>query len=236
MLRDVSFRIRRGQTVGILGATGSGKSTLTYLLNRLYDLPDGQGSITIGGVDVRNIDRAYLRRGVGLVLQEPFLFSRTIFENITAASAAASLDDARRAASIAAVDESIELFRDGYDTVVGERGVTLSGGQKQRIAIARTLMMHCPIMVFDDSTSAVDMEADAQIREALRENTDSASVILISHRINTLMQADQILVLEDGRISESGTHAELIARDGLYRRVYQMQLGQAATEGGEADA
>ncbi len=235
VLRDVSFTIHSGQTVGILGATGSGKSTLTYLLNRLYDLPDGAGRITIGGVDIRSIDRSYLRRNVGLVLQEPFLFSKTIYENITAASAAATLGDARRAASIAAVDESIESFRDGYDTVVGERGVTLSGGQKQRIAIARTLMMHCPIMVFDDSTSAVDMETDAQIREALRENTDTSTVVLISHRINTLMQADQILVLEDGRITESGTHDELVAQDGLYRRVYDMQRG-AHTEGGEGDA
>ncbi len=235
VLRDVSFTIKTGQTVGILGATGSGKSTLTYLLNRLYDLPEGSGRITIGGTDLRKIDRAYLRRGVGLVLQEPFLFSKTILENITVAAPGAALDDARHAASIAAVDESIESFRDGYDTVVGERGVTLSGGQKQRIAIARTLMMRCPIMVFDDSTSAVDMETDARIREALRKNTDTATVVLISHRINTLMLSDQILVLEGGRITESGTHDELIRRDGLYRRVYEMQLGHS-TEGGGADA
>jgi ATP-binding cassette subfamily B protein len=230
VLHDVSFTIRAGQTVGILGATGSGKSTLTYLLNRLYELPEGSGHITIGGTDLHKIDRAHLRRNVGLVLQEPFLFSKTILENITVAAPDAALDRARHAAQIAAVDESILSFRDGYDTVVGERGVTLSGGQKQRIAIARTLMMQCPILVFDDSTSAVDMETDAQIREALRENTGNATVVLISHRINTLMQADQILVLEDGRISEAGTHDELVARDGLYRRVYQMQLGQ--TEGG----
>lgn len=235
VLRDVSFTIHSGQTVGILGATGSGKSTLTYLLNRLYDLPDGCGTITIGGVDIRGIDRAYLRRRVGLVLQEPFLFSKTIFENIAVAADNATLEDARAAAAVAAVDGSICSFRDGYDTVVGERGVTLSGGQKQRIAIARTLMMHCPIMVFDDSTSAVDMETDAAIREALRENTDTSTVVLISHRINTLMQADQILVLEDGVISEAGTHDALIARDGLYRRVYEMQRGQS-TEGGLSHA
>ena len=236
VLHDVSFTIKTGQTVGILGATGSGKSTLTYLLNRLYDLPEDGGSITIGGTDIRRIDRAYLRRNVGLVLQEPFLFSKSILENITAATEQNDLGQARRAAQIASVDESILSFRDGYDTIVGERGVTLSGGQKQRIAIARTLMMRCPIMVFDDSTSAVDMETDAQIREALRENTDSATVVLISHRINTLMQADQILVLENGCITQAGTHSELIACEGLYRRVYEMQLGHGTVEGGERDA
>lgn len=223
ILKNLSFTVKRGEIFGILGATGSGKSTMTYLLNRLYDLPDGCGSITIGGVDVKHIERKYLRKRVGLVLQEPFLFSKTVRENIELAVTAASLEKVREKTRVAAVDENILGFKDGYDTIVGERGVTLSGGQKQRITIARTLMTEAPIMVFDDSMSAVDMETDKRIRDALKENASGSTVILISHRINTLMQADRILVLENGRAAQLGTHAELAAQDGLYRRVYRMQ-------------
>lgn len=233
VLRDLSFKIEKGATFGILGATGSGKSTITSLLNRLYDLPEGCGSISIGGVDIRDIDRGHLRQGVGLVLQEPFLFSKTVGDNISIARRGAVLNDVRRAANIAAVDDNIMQFREGYDTIVGERGVTLSGGQKQRIAIARTLMLNCPVMIFDDSMSAVDMETDAKIRQALRENTGGATVIIISHRINTLMQADKILVMENGGASQLGTHSELIAQDGLYRRVYRMQSDAGLIHGGE---
>ncbi|MEA5038459.1 MAG: ABC transporter ATP-binding protein [Clostridiaceae bacterium] len=230
VLRDLSFTVGKGTTLGVLGATGSGKSTLTYLLNRLYDLPEGSGKITISGTDLRKIDRQYLRRNVGVVLQEPFLFSKTIAENIAIAADRENLERIRHSASIAAVDDSIMDFADGYDTMVGERGVTLSGGQKQRVAIARTLMQNAPIMVFDDSMSAVDLETDAQIREALRRDTGESTVILISHRINTLMRADQILVLQDGHAAEFGTHAELIRQGGLYKSIYEMQ-SQAA--GGE---
>lgn len=230
VLRDLSFTVPSGTTLGVLGATGSGKSTLTYLLNRLYELPEGQGTITISGVDLRRIDRQYLRRNVGVVLQEPFLFSKTIGENIAIAAEECDMEKVRRSAAIAAVDESIMGFPKAYDTMVGERGVTLSGGQKQRVAIARTLMQGAPVMVFDDSMSAVDLETDAQIRDALRRDTGKSTVILISHRINTLMRADEILVLEDGHAAEFGTHAELIRRDGLYKRIYDMQ-SQAA--GGE---
>lgn len=232
VLRDLSFTVAHGTTLGVLGATGSGKSTLTYLLNRLYELPEGSGDITISGVDVRKIDREYLRRGVGVVLQEPFLFSKTIAENIAIAGERVDLDRVRHSADIAAVDGSIMEFSDGYDTMVGERGVTLSGGQKQRVAIARTLMQEAPIMIFDDSMSAVDLETDAQIREALRRDTDDRTVILISHRINTLMRADNILVLQDGRAAEFGTHEELIRRDGLYKNIYEMQ--SRAADGEEA--
>jgi ATP-binding cassette subfamily B protein len=204
---------------------------VTYLLNRLFDLEEGCGSITIGGTDLRDIDRRYLRKNVGLVLQETFLFSKTIRENIEIASKGATMDRIRESARIASVDDNIMTFAGGYDTVVGERGVTLSGGQKQRIAIARTLMLDSPIKVFDDSMSNLDMETDARIREALREHTKKATVILISHRISTLMQADRILVLENGRIAEIGTHEELLKKGGIYRRVFDIQSG--LSEGGE---
>ncbi len=223
VLKDVSFDIKPGTVFGILGSTGSGKSTITYLLNRLYDLPENSGEITIGGVNIKKIDREYLRKNVGLVLQEPFLFSKTIFENIRVASDEADLNEVRRNAKIAAVDDSIIGFAQGYDTVVGERGVTLSGGQKQRVAIARTLMLGAPIMIFDDSMSAVDMETDAKIREALRANTGASTVILISHRINTLMHSEKILVLDDGEVCELGTHEELIAKNGIYKRIFDIQ-------------
>lgn len=222
VLKDVSFTIPKGSTFAVLGGTGSGKSTLVHLLDRLYDVE--QGSITIGGVDVKQVRREKLRRMIGLVLQEPFLFSKTIRENIAATRPDATEAEIRRAAAIACVDEAITEFPDGYDTVVGERGVTLSGGQKQRVAIARMLLQNAPIMIFDDSLSAVDAETDTKIRNALRENLGDATVILISHRVTTLMQADQILVLEDGRVSDLGTHAELIARPGIYREIYDIQM------------
>jgi ATP-binding cassette subfamily B protein len=223
VLDDLGFHIPKGTTFGILGATGSGKSTITYLLNRLYELPEDGGAIRIGAADIRDIDRSHLRRGVGLVLQEPFLFSKSVRRNIGISLDRPPLELIRKHAEIAAVDDNIAEFKEGYDTRVGERGVTLSGGQKQRIAIARTLIMDSPIMVFDDSTSSVDMETDARIWQAIRENTTDKTVILISHRISTLMHADNILVLDNGRAAQTGSHEELIATDGIYNRVYQMQ-------------
>ena len=240
VLRDVSFTVPAGSTFAILGGTGSGKSTLVHLLDRLYDLEDGQGSITIGGRDIRLIRREHLRRNIGLVLQEPFLFSRTIRENIAASRPGSDEAGIRRAAAIACVDEAITEFPDGYDTLVGERGVTLSGGQKQRVAIARMLLAGTPVMVFDDSLSAVDSETDAKIRTALRGSLERATVILISHRITTLMQADRILVLEGGQISDMGTHEELISRPGVYREIYDIQMSsddrRLIEEGGAEDA
>ena len=238
VLKDVSFTIPQGTTFAVLGGTGSGKSTLIHLLDRLYDLGEGQGSITIGGVDIRDIRRESLRGQIGLVLQEPFLFSRTIRENIAATCPHAPEAALRHAAAVACVDEAITQFPDGYDTMVGERGVTLSGGQKQRVAIARMLMQRAPVMVFDDSLSAVDAETDARIRAALAREMGQATVILISHRITTLMQADRILVLEDGRVADIGTHSELIARPGAYRDIYDIQMSsddrRLMEEGGEA--
>lgn len=222
VLKDVSFTIKEGSTFAILGGTGSGKSTLVHLLDRLYNLEEG--SISIGGRDIRTFRQAHLRENIGLVLQEPFLFSRTIAENIAATQPELSREELRRAASIACVDEAISEFPQGYETLVGERGVTLSGGQKQRVAIARMLVQKAPIMIFDDSLSAVDAETDTKIRAALRENLGSATVILISHRITTLMQADQILVLDDGKVAELGTHNQLIARPGIYKEIYDIQM------------
>ena len=225
VLRDVSFTLKPGKTLAILGGTGSGKSTLVHLLCRLYDLPEDNesGRITVDGVDIRKIARGHLRRHVGLCLQEPFLFSKTLRENIGATRPAAALDELRAAARDACVDDAITGFADGYETLVGERGVTLSGGQKQRVAMARMLVSGAPILIFDDSLSAVDTETDAKIRAALRRRTRDAAVIIISHRASTLMQADEILVLRDGAVEELGSHAELMARQGSYRRIFDLQ-------------
>lgn len=224
VLSGISFKIPQGTTFGILGGTGSGKSTLMYLLNRLYELAPESGRITIGGVDIANMKGSWVRSHIGMVLQESFLFSRTIAENIGITRKDMSLSDIRWAASIACVDGAICEFTNGYDTVVGERGVTLSGGQKQRIAIARMLTQKTPIMVFDDSLSAVDSETDAKIRQALKKNLGDSTVILISHRVTTLMQAENILVLDKGRIAELGSHEELMKKNGIYRRIYDMQM------------
>lgn len=235
VLDDVTFTIPAGSTFAILGGTGSGKSTLMHLLDRLYDLPEECGKITVGGVNIQDMKRSWIRQNVGMVLQEPFLFSRTIEENIASVlpvqtSTEDRLSQVKQAASIACVDDAIEGFQDGYGTVVGERGVTLSGGQKQRVAIARMLLQKAPIMVFDDSLSAVDAETDSSIRKALHENLGGSTVILISHRITTLMQADTILVLEDGKIAEIGTHDQLLSNNGIYKSIYDIQMNQEDRE------
>lgn len=223
MLHDINFTMKAGTTLGILGGTGSGKSTLMLLLDRLYDLPEGNGRITIGGVDIADMKRDHLRKNIGIVLQEPFLFSRSLKENLSITNDGLTLTDIREAARAACLDETIEGFAKGYDTFVGERGVTLSGGQKQRAAIARMLTQHTPIMIFDDSLSAVDAETDAKIRKALEMRFGSASIILISHRITTLSKADQVIVLDRGRIAEMGTPAELEKAGGLYQKIYEIQ-------------
>ena len=222
VLQNVSFKIPAGSTLAILGTTGSGKSSIAHLLPRLYDIEDGSGEILIDGIDIRQMARNNLRRQIGLVLQEPFMFSRSIEANIRAAGNM-PLDAIKNCAAIAAVDEAIKGFDNGYETVVGERGVTLSGGQKQRVAIARMLAQNPAVMIFDDSLSAVDTETDIKIRRALSENANTATKILISHRATTLMQADFIIVLDGGRIIERGTHAELMALGGMYCRVCNLQ-------------
>ena len=226
VLRDISFTVPQGRTFGVLGGTGSGKSTIIQLLSRLYELEDKGGSIYIGSRKIQDIPIEELRRNIGMVLQEPFLYSRSIRENIAASVPDATMEEIRHAARIACVDEAIMGFPDGYETLVGERGVTLSGGQKQRIAIARMLLRRTPIMIFDDSLSAVDSQTDYEIRRALKEHMREATVILISHRVTSLMGADEIMVLSQGRIEECGTHEELIQRNGIYRRIYEIQMSR----------
>lgn len=224
VLSDVSFHIPQGKVFGILGGTGSGKSTVTQLLARFYELKEGEGRISLGGQDIRQIPLEILRKNVAMVLQEPFLYSRTIRENIAASNPDATFEEIRSAAKIAYVDDAIMSFPDGYDTLVGERGVTLSGGQRQRVAIARMLLQKAPVLIFDDSLSAVDAETDSLIRKALSTHMKGSTVILISHRITTLMAADEIMVLKQGRAEEMGTHSELIAQNGIYRKIYEIQM------------
>ena len=222
VLHDINFKIKAGTTLGILGSTGSGKSTLTYLLDRLYELPEGCGEITVGGVDIRRIALDHLRRNIGIVLQEPFLFSKSFKDSISDGSDRHDLESVRRYARLAVIDDTIDSFAEGYDTQIGERGVTISGGQKQRVAIARMLMQNTPIKIFDDSLSAVDMETDAKIRESINQNVHGTTII-IAHRITTIMNADQIIVMDKGRIVQRGTHEMLKDEDGIYKRIYDTQ-------------
>ncbi len=222
VLHDVSFKVPQGSTLGILGSTGSGKSTLMYLLDRLY--PVTEGTITIGGKDINDIPPATVRSNIGFVLQEGYLYTGTIAENISVAGGGISQKEIEHAAEAACVDDNIRGFAQGYETIVGERGVTLSGGQKQRVSIARTLVRKTPILVFDDSLSAVDSDTDAAIRARLAREFGGATVILISHRITTVMHADNIIVMENGTVAEQGTSHELLQQKGIYRQIYDMQM------------
>lgn len=221
VLQDVSFRVEQGQTVAILGPTGSGKSSLVHLLPGLYDYE--KGSIKIDGVELREINKEWLRKHVGIVLQEPFLFSKSVKDNIGLAKSNAEEREIVEAAQAAAIHDVILEFEEGYDTPVGERGVTLSGGQKQRVAMARILVEDYPILIFDDSLSAVDTETDATIQAALKQRHNRATTFIISHRITTLSEADIVLVFDEGKLVQSGTHAELIRTPGLYHRVWELQ-------------
>ena len=221
VLNGISFRLKAGQAVALIGPTGSGKTSLVNLLPRFYEY---QGSIKIDGVELRAYPRRYLREQIGIVQQEPFLFSRSIRDNITyGVHREVSDEEVHRAARAAAVHDVIMTFPEGYDTVVGEKGVTLSGGQKQRTTLARTLLKDPAILILDDATSSVDSETEGVIRDALNELIPGRSTFIIAHRIQSVMEADKILVLDKGAIVQSGTHDELLAEDGLYRRIYDLQ-------------
>ena len=221
ILKDINLEIKKGETVAIIGPTGSGKSSLIHLLDRLYDV--SSGSITINGYDINKISKRYLRKNVGVVLQESFLFSKTIYDNIKTSNDSIDSKAIEKACKIASVDDVIKSFDKGYKTIVGEKGVTLSGGQKQRIAIARTIVNNAPILIFDDSLSAVDTKTDEEIRKSLKVLSDVSTMIIITQRINSAKDADKIVVIEDGKISQEGTHDSLLKEDGLYKRIYDIQ-------------
>ncbi len=220
VLKDVSFKVSKGETVAIVGKTGSGKSSLVHLLPRLYDVKKGE--IVIDGHNINTIEKKWLRKNVGIVLQEPFLYSTTIQKNISFQNEN-NPKDIYEAARIASVHHVVKEFDQGYDTLIGEKGVTLSGGQKQRIAIARTIINNYPILIFDDSLSAVDTETDIAIRKALRERKKDVTTFIISHRISSIYDADKIIVLEKGKIKEMGKHDDLINKEGIYKRIYDIQ-------------
>jgi ATP-binding cassette subfamily B protein len=222
VLKEISFHIRPGQAVALLGSTGSGKTTLVNLLPRFYEYTSG--ILTLDGVDLNRYSRRFLRRQIGIVEQEPFLFSRTIQENISyGVDRAISRQEIEAAARAAAIHDVIASFPDGYNTLVGEKGVTLSGGQKQRLAIARTLLKNPRILILDDSTSSVDLGTEAEIRQALEGLMQGRTTFIIAHRIQSVMNADLILVMENGHIVQSGVHEDLMKEAGIYRRIFDIQ-------------
>lgn len=235
VLHNINLHVRPGQSVALLGFTGSGKTTFVSLLPRFYDYTSGL--LTLDGVDLRQYSRATLRRNIGIVEQEPFLFSRTIRENITyGVGREVGDEEVFEAARAAAIHDVILTFPDGYQTLVGEKGVTLSGGQKQRVAIARTLLKNPRILILDDATSSVDTETEASIRQAMERLMEGRTTFIIAHRIQSVMSADQIIVLDHGRIVQRGTHESLMAEEGAYRRIYELQAQVEEEISREVDA
>lgn len=223
VLKNINFVAEPGQTVAILGATGSGKSSLIHLIPRFYDVTGGR--VTIDGVDVRDIEKEVLRRNVGVALQESVLFSGTIRDNIRYGRPDATDAEVIAVAQAAQAHQFISEFTGGYDTVIGQRGVNLSGGQKQRVAIARALLIRPAVLILDDSTSSVDVETETRIQDALEDVMKGRTSLVIAQRISTVLNADKILVLDDGQIAAEGTHRELLASSPIYREIYESQLG-----------
>jgi ATP-binding cassette subfamily B multidrug efflux pump len=232
VLKDLNFTAEAGQTVAILGATGSGKSSMIHLIPRFYDVTEGR--VTLDGVDVRHLDESELHRKVSVALQEAILFSGTIRDNIRFGRPEASEEEVIAAAQAAQAHDFIMSFPNGYDTVLGQRGVNLSGGQKQRIAIARALITRPTVLILDDSTSAVDVETESLIEEALDTLVAESTRFVIAQRISTVLNAEKILVLEDGMIAAEGTHRDLLASSPIYREIYESQLGNGVITNGRA--
>jgi len=220
-LNGISFTVNAGETVAIIGKTGSGKSTIAGILVRLLEYDSG--SVKIDGVELKEIKKTWIRQNIGIILQDPFLYATSVYDNIKIGMREVNQEEVYRAAKTAAIHKDIVNFEEGYKTMVGEKGVTLSGGQKQRIAIARMLLLKKPIMIFDDSLSAVDTDTDLEIRNALRNNNQDLTSIIITHRITTAKEADKIIVIEDGKVVAVGNHQQLAAQEGLYKNLWEIQ-------------
>jgi len=228
VLKKVSFKVNPGEKIAILGATGSGKTSIIYLIPRFYDVDSG--SILIDGNDIRNFKLSSLRRQIGLVLQDVFIFTGTIKDNIAFGKPDASMDEIIHVAKLARIHDFIETLPEGYNTIIGERGVTLSGGQRQRLTIARALLTDPKILILDDSLSFVDAKTEQEIQKAIEEAVKGRACFIIAQRLSTIKNADRIMVLDNGEIAEFGTHSELMAKDTIYKRIYETQFFEKAPE------
>jgi ATP-binding cassette subfamily B protein len=230
-LNGISFDVKPGETLAILGPSGAGKSTLIHVLLRLYD--NTEGSVRLDGHELSELPRKWVRGQLSVVMQEPFLYSKTLLENIRLGRGSADEDSIANAAKTAHIHDTITSFPEGYNTMIGERGITLSGGQRQRVAIARAVLRDPPVLILDDALSAVDSETESVILGALQSRRGIRTTLVIAHRLSTLAAADRVIVLDKGRIIQSGTHAELAAAEGLYRRLWQIQTSLEDDVAGE---